>query len=457
MREVRKMEDTICAIATKLGIGAISIIRVSGEEAISKVNPLFQGKDLEQVESHTIHYGYIKKGQDIIDEVLVTVMKAPKTFTREDVVEINCHGGILPTKKVLELLLEQGIRLAEPGEFTKRAFLNGRIDFTQAEAVMELIESKNATAHRLAVSSLRGSTSKLVKAFREQLKMIIASIEVNIDYPEYQDIEEMTVENLSHLLEQLESHLTKIVENSKNTQLLKNGIQTVIVGRPNVGKSSLLNALLEEEKAIVTDIAGTTRDIVEGEIHLGDFTLSIMDTAGIRQTEDVVEKIGVQKSLQYMKEANLVLAVLDGSMPLTQEDKDLLEQFNPNKTIVILNKKDKGLVISKEDLKDFQTVPMSTLEIEGVESLKAQIQNMFAQEKLEENDTEILLNARQVALAEKANQLLKTVEHSLQEGVELDMLSLDLKEILDTLGMITGESYSEEILDTLFENFCVGK
>ena len=224
-----------------------------------------------------------------------------------------------------------------------------------------------------------------------------------------------------------------------------------------MGKSSLLNALLEEEKAIVTDIAGTTRDIVEGEIHLGDFTLSIMDTAGIRQTEDVVEKIGVQKSLQYMKEANLVLAVLDGSMPLTQEDKDLLEQLNPNKTIVILNKKDKGLVISKEDLKDFQTVPMSTLEIEGVEPLKAQIQNMFAQEKLEENDTEILLNARQVALAEKANQLLKTVEHSLQEGVELDMLSLDLKEILDTLGMITGESYSEEILDTLFENFCVGK
>ena len=451
------MSDTICAIATKLGIGAISIIRVSGDDAISKVNQIFQGKDLEQVESHTIHYGYIKKENEIIDEVLVSIMKAPKTFTREDVVEINCHGGILSTKKVLELLLQEGIRLALPGEFTKRAFLNGRIDLTQAESIMDLIESKNETARRLALSSLRGSTKKLVTDFREKLKQIIASIEVNIDYPEYHDIEEMTVENLSKYVKELEENLDKIIQNSKEKQLLKTGIKTVIIGRPNVGKSSILNALLEEEKAIVTDIAGTTRDVVEGEVTLSNLTLLMMDTAGIRKTDDVVEKMGVEKSLRLMNDADLVLAVVDGRGKLEEEDKELFNQLNPQKTIVILNKKDEPQVLKKEDFPSFHVVKTTTKQENGLDELKQEIDTMFHQEQIDENDDAILFNARQVALAEQAKTILKEVTNSISQGVELDMISLDLQEILNTLGMITGDTYQDEILDTLFANFCVGK
>lgn len=450
-------EDTICAVATKLGVGAISIIRVSGNDAIEKVNKIFQGKNLEEVDSHTIHYGYIKNGEEVLDEVLVSVMKAPKTFTREDVVEINCHGGILPTKKVLELLLQSGIRLADPGEFTRRAFLNGRIDLSQAEAVMELIESKNDTARKLALSSLRGSTSYLVKHFREKLKNIIASIEVNIDYPEYQDIEQMTAENLASLLLELKEKLEEIIQNSKNTQQIKEGIQTVIVGRPNVGKSSILNHLLEEEKAIVTSIEGTTRDVVEGEVNLDGLTLLMLDTAGIRKTDDVVEQIGVEKSRQLIEDSTLVLVVLDGSNPLQKEDKEILDAVRGKKTIILINKRDLCCKIDREEIPFEHVVYTDTISLGGLDTLKKEILKLFNLEQLDENNESILLNARQVALAEKAYQLLQTVTHSLESGVELDMISIDLKEILDTLGEITGDVYQDEILDTLFANFCVGK
>ena len=451
------MDDTICAIATKLGVGAISIIRVSGPLAISKVNQIFAGCNLEKEKSHTIHYGFIKDKNEILDEVLVSIMKSPKTFTREDVVEINCHGGILPTKRVLELLLQNGIRLAQPGEFTKRAFLNGRIDLTQAEAIMELIESKNEVARKVSISSLRGSTSKLINEFREKLKMIIASIEVNIDYPEYQDIEEMTEENLKKLLIKLEKHLEKIIENSKNCQLVKNGIQTAIIGRPNVGKSSILNHLLEEEKAIVTSVEGTTRDIVEGEVTMDQLTLKIMDTAGIRQTEDVVEKIGVEKSIQLLQDATLILYVMDCSKELDEEDKTILNNLVDSKTIIVLNKSDQNQVIQKEMLPFSHIVYTTTLEEVGLNSLKDEIIKMFEQGEMDEDDTQLLLNARQVGLAEKAKEQLNSVFEALENGVELDLISIDLKDILDTLGMITGQTYQDEILDTLFENFCVGK
>ncbi len=452
-----EMEDTICAIATKLGVGAISIIRVSGRDAISKVNALFEGKNLEEVESHTIHYGWIKEKEEVLDEILVSVMRAPKTFTREDVVEINCHGGILATKSVLEALLRTGIRMAEPGEFTKRAFLNGRIDLAQAEAVMELIESKNDTAKRLALSALQGSTTNLVKDFREQIKQVIASIEVNIDYPEYEDIEQMTEEKLEKLLEDLQAKLEEIILQSKRKQQLKNGIETAIIGRPNVGKSSLLNHLLEEEKAIVTSIEGTTRDIVEGDVNLDGISLHILDTAGLRETEDVVEKMGVEKSKQILKKAQLVFFLLDGSKSLQEEDKKMFSSLEDEKTILVLNKKDQGIKIKKSDLPFSHVVVTTTKTKDGLDELKQEVKTMFQQDEIQENDAAILFNARQLALASQAQEKLKEAKCALEEGVELDMISLDLQEILETLGEITGENYQDEILDTLFANFCVGK
>ena len=314
-------EDTIAAIATKLGVGAISIIRVSGKDSIRLVNKIFSGKDLEKVDTHTINYGYIKKGNEKIDEVLVSVMKSPKTFTREDVVEINCHGGINSTLAVFSLLQEIGIRVAEKGEFTKRAFLNGRIDLTEAEAIMDLIDSKSDNQRKLAMNSLEGKLKNYIHSFREPLKKLIANIEVNIDYPEYYDIEEVTKKDIEKEVEKLIPKLQKTIEESKSHQIVKSGIKTVIVGRPNVGKSSILNTLINQEKAIVTDIEGTTRDIVEGTVFINGVELSLIDTAGIRNTDNVVEKIGVEKSLELLEEAELVVAVFNINEELTKEDK----------------------------------------------------------------------------------------------------------------------------------------
>ena len=320
------MNDTICAISTALGIGAISIVRVSGKESIYIVNKIFKGKDLNKAKTHTIHYGYIINNEEIIDEVLISIMRAPKTFTREDIVEINCHGGIATTNKVLELLLLNGARQAEPGEFTKRAFLNGRIDLMEAEAVMDLINGKTEEARKVALSQLSGKGSKLISKLREELVNIISNIEVNIDYPEYNDIYEVTLADIKQKIKLFENSLIKIIKEYEDVKILTEGINTVIVGRPNVGKSSILNKLLDTNKAIVTDIPGTTRDIVEGSISFNGILLNIIDTAGIRNTEDVVEKIGVEKSISKIKEADLVLVILNNNEELSKDDIDILEK-----------------------------------------------------------------------------------------------------------------------------------
>ena len=341
------MNDTIVAISTALGVGAISIVRLSGNEAIEIVNNCFKGKDLTNVESHTINYGHIIDNDEVIDEVLVSIMKAPKTYTTEDVVEINCHGGIISTKRILETMLTHGARLAEPGEFTKRAFLNGRIDLVKSEAVMDIIDSKSEEANKLALSQLTGTTSNMIKKFRDKLKQLLASIEVNIDYPEYYDIEVVTKEKIEKELKVMKEDLKKVIKESKNSTLIKEGIKTVIIGRPNVGKSSILNKLLEQEKAIVTDIAGTTRDIVEGEIYLDGILLNIIDTAGIRSTEDIVEKLGVEKSLSMIDDADLVIVVLNNNESLTKEDEEILEKTKDKERIIVINKNDLEKKINK--------------------------------------------------------------------------------------------------------------
>lgn len=449
-------EDTIAAIATKLGVGAISIIRVSGKDAIPLVNKIFIGKDLEKVDTHTINYGYIKKGNEKVDEVLVSVMKAPKTFTREDVVEINCHGGINSTLAVFSLLQEIGIRVAEKGEFTKRAFLNGRIDLTEAEAIMDLIESKSDNQRKLAMNSLEGKLKNYIHSFREPLKKLIANIEVNIDYPEYYDIEEVTKKDIEKEVEKLIPKLQKTIEESKSHQIVKSGIKTVIVGRPNVGKSSILNTLINQEKAIVTDIEGTTRDIVEGTVFINGVELSLIDTAGIRNTDNVVEKIGVEKSLELLEDADLVLAVFNINEELTKEDKELIAKLNKDKTIIVLNKDDLANKINKSNFDFSHIVSTNTNSLEGLDSLKKEIIKMFSLDMLEETDT-FLANNRQLTCANKALETLLKIRENIKGDLPLELIEIDLQEVLNELGTITGEVYDEELLDTLFENFCVGK
>ena len=451
------MNDTIAAISTALGVGAISIIRLSGPEAISIANSCFKGKDLSKVESHTINYGHIIDQGEVIDEVLVSIMKAPKTYTTEDVVEINCHGGIISTKRILETVLMHGARLAEPGEFTKRAFLNGRIDLVKSEAVMDIIDSKSEEANKLAVSQLSGSTSNMIKKFRDSLKQLLASIEVNIDYPEYHDIEVVTKEKIQTELISMKKELEDIIKSSKNSTLIKEGIKTVIIGRPNVGKSSILNKLIEQDKAIVTDIAGTTRDIVEGQVYLEGILLNIIDTAGIRKTEDIVEKIGVEKSLSMIDEADLVIVVLNNNEELTSEDKEILEKTKNKERIIVINKNDleKKINISKSSLDN--VVETNTNTVEGIKELKNKIIDLFQLESIKSKDYTYLTNARQISLAKKAYQSLKEAEEGLHNSLPIDMIEIDLKDTFDYLGEIIGETYSEEILDHLFANFCVGK
>lgn len=451
------MNDTIVAISTALGVGAISIVRLSGTEAIEIVNNCFKGKDLTKVKSHTINYGHIVDQDEIIDEVLVSIMKEPRTYTAEDVVEINCHGGIISTKRILETMLTHGARLAEPGEFTKRAFLNGRIDLVKSEAVMDIIDSKSEEANKLALSQLSGSTSNMIKRFREKLKQLLASIEVNIDYPEYYDIEVVTKEQISKAISEMKKELEKVIKESKNSTLIKEGIKTVIVGRPNVGKSSILNKLLEQEKAIVTDIAGTTRDIVEGEIYLDGILLNIIDTAGIRSTDDIVEKIGVEKSLSMIDDADLVIVVLNNNEKLTKEDEEILDKTKDKQRIIVINKNDleKKLDISKSNLKNI--VETNANRVEGIKALKEKIIELFQLETIKSKDYTYLTNARQISLAKQAYQSLIEAESGINNDLPIDMVEIDLKNTFDYLGEIIGETYSEEILDHLFANFCVGK
>ena len=450
------MNDTIVAISTTMGVGAISIIRLSGREAISMVNKSFKGKNLEEVATHTINYGHIYDNDELIDEVLVSVMKGPRSFTAEDVVEINCHGGIITTNRILETMLNNGARLAEPGEFTKRAFLNGRIDLVKSEAVMDLIESKSDEARKVALSQLGGKTSNLITTFRNTLKQLLSSIEVNIDYPEYYDIEVMTIEKIKEQVSKMKVELEKLVKESENTTIIRDGIKTVIIGKPNVGKSSILNKLLEKDKAIVTDIAGTTRDIVEGEIYLDGVLLNIIDTAGIRTTDDVVEKIGVEKSLSMIDEADLVIVVLNSNEELSEEDKEILEKTKDKTRIIVLNKNDleRKLVIPTY-LKN--VVETNTNDYEGITTLKEKIKELFNLEQIATKDYTYLTNSRQISLAKQAYKNLLDAEQAIEDDQPVDMIEIDLKDCFDTLGEIIGATYSEEIIDNLFENFCVGK
>jgi len=452
------MNDTIAVISTTLGVGAISIVRVTGNEAINIVNKVFKGKDLTRVDSHTINYGYILNNDEIIDEVLVSIMKAPKTFTKEDVVEINCHGGIATTNKILEILLNNGCRLAEPGEFTKRAFLNGRIDLTQAESVMDLIESKSDEKRKLAIKGLNGNVSNMIKNLRQEiLEKLLAPIEVNIDYPEYEDIEVMTNKKILPNVIEIKDKLNKIIIESENGKIINNGIKTIIIGKPNVGKSSILNKLLDEEKAIVTDIEGTTRDTVEGNITINGVFLNLIDTAGIRDAKDIVEKIGVEKSISLIKEADLVIIVLNNNEELTEEDKKILDYAKDKQVIVVINKNDLDKKINEKDINYSNIIYTNTKDIDGIDSLKNKIVELFNLEKLTQNDNSFLTNVRQISLAKEAYQILEEVEKGIKDDIPVDMVEIDIKRSWEKLGEIIGETYTEELIDQLFSQFCLGK
>ena len=451
------MNDTIAAISTTLGVGAISIIRVSGSNAISAVNKLFKGKDLTKVDTHTIHHGYIVDKEEIIDEVLVSVMKSPKTFTTEDIVEVNCHGGIATTNKVLELILNQDVRFAEAGEFTKRAFLNGRIDLVEAESVMNLISSKNESNRKVAIQGVSGYVSKIIRNLRQEILELLASIEVNIDYPEYEDAEVMTNSKIAPKIKEIKEKLKKIINESENGKILSTGIKTIIVGRPNVGKSSILNRLLDEEKAIVTDIEGTTRDTVEGSITLNGVSLNIIDTAGIREAKDLVEKIGVEKSLSLIEEADLIILVLNNNEKLTDEDYKILDACKNKKTIIVINKNDLDRKVEINKIPYKNIIYTNTIDLNGIEALKEKIIELFNLNELEQKDYACLNNIRQISLAKEAYSILEEVEQGIQEEIPIDMIEIDIKRSWEKLGEIIGETYTEELIDQLFSQFCLGK
>lgn len=453
------MNDTICAIATSQGVGAIAIIRVSGEDSIKIVNKIFKGKDLEKTESHTINYGHITDGDKIIDEVLVSVMKAPKTFTAEDTVEINTHGGISPTNKVLELLLENGCRLAEPGEFTKRAFLNGRIDLLEAEAVMDMINSKTDAQRQMAINQIAGKVSDLINSLRSDMVQIISNINVNIDYPEYDDVDIITNEILIPKITSLKVRIEKILKESENGKIIKEGIKTSIVGRPNVGKSSLLNALLEEDKAIVTDIAGTTRDIVEGQITINGILLNMIDTAGIRKTEDKIEAIGVEKSFKMIDDSELVLLMLNNNENLSNDIKEIIEKIKEKHYIAIINKIDLESKLNREELGIplDKIVEISVKENKGIDDLKEKIVKMFNIDELETKDPTYLNNSRSISILKRCLKSINDIEYGLKNNMPIDMIELDIKNIWEELGTINGTTYEEELLDEMFQRFCLGK
>ena len=450
------MNDTIASISTALGIGAISIIRVSGNDALNIVNKIFKGHDLTKVDSHTIHYGHIIENEKIIDEVLVSVMKSPKTYTLEDIVEINCHGGIATTNKVLELLLTNGARLAEPGEFTKRAFLNGRIDLVEADGIMNLINSKNEKTRTMSINQLSGKVSNMIKDLRSKLVQIISNIEVNIDYPEYEDIEVLTNEKILPDILSFKENLKQIIKESEDGKLLNEGIKVGIIGKPNVGKSSLLNALLEEEKAIVTDIEGTTRDIVEGSIVLQGLTLNIIDTAGIRETDNIVEKIGVDKSINIIDKADLIIFMLNNNELLSNEELELLEKIKTKPHIIVVN---------KIDLENKLTIPNNNSNIIkisikdniGIEDLKEEIKRIYNLEEIETKDLTYLSNARSISLLKQSLSKIEEAINNINNESPIDIVEMDIKNAWELLGEIIGETYTEELIDELFSRFCLGK
>lgn len=441
-------DSTIAVISTALSQGAISIVRVSGDQAIEIVQKIFS-RDIRHVPSHTIHYGYIlDDDKEVVDEVLVSVFRGPKTYTTEDIVEINCHGGVYITRKILSLVLSHGATMAKPGEFTQRAFYHGRIDLSQAEAVEDMIEASNDTASHMAIQGIQGSVKKLLEPLIEDILNIIAQIEVNIDYPEYEDVEQLTTEELLPMTKQWLTKLDKILSRAQCGQLAKKGIDTVLIGRPNVGKSSLLNALLEEDKAIVTDIAGTTRDLVEGQIHIGPAQFNLIDTAGLRKSSDAIEQIGIEKTQEKLAQAQLVLLILDGSQPLTKEDEDLLEQTKDKNRLIIYNKKD----VKSEKHPDGIWISAQNKEIDALlEAMK----DLYQQDVLTEQP--LLSNERQIGLLNQAKQDMLQAKEAMEQGVEPDLVEIDIQGAHDHLKEILGEVHREDLLDTLFSKFCLGK
>ncbi|MFW3364017.1 tRNA uridine-5-carboxymethylaminomethyl(34) synthesis GTPase MnmE [Aerococcus viridans] len=457
--------DTIAAISSAPGEGAIGIVRLSGDDALAIADKVYNlgQKKLSTQDSHTIHYGHIvdpKDGQEI-DEVMVSVMREPKTFTREDIVEINTHGGIVATNRVLELVLREGATLAEPGEFTKRAFINGRIDLTQAEAVMDLIRAKTDRSMDLAVKQLDGKLSNLIENLRQDILNTLAQVEVNIDYPEYDDVEEMTLKLLGEKTTIIKDRIDGLLSTAKQGKILRDGISTAIVGRPNVGKSSLLNALLREEKAIVTNIEGTTRDTVEEYINIRGVPLKLVDTAGIRDTEDVVERIGVERSKKALMEAELVLLLLNQSEALTAGDRELLALTQDHKRIIIMNKIDLPNQLLKESLLEWveedEIIATSMMTQEGIDALEEKIADYFFSGQSGEKDATYVSNARHIDLLQKASQSLDEVKNGIDMGMPVDLIQIDFTRAWEILGEIIGENAPDELLTQLFSQFCLGK
>ena len=454
--------DTIAAISTGMTSSGIGIVRISGPDAVEIADKIYDsrnGKKLADMPTHTIHYGYIRDGEEFLDEVLVMLMRGPRSFTAEDTVEINCHGGVYAMNRILELVTRKGARLAEPGEFTKRAFLNGRIDLSQAEAVIDVINAKNEYALKSSVSQLKGSVLKAVREIREKIIYHIAYIESALDDPEHISLDGYP-EQLEEQTEQWIEKITSLIASAENGKRMKEGIRTVIVGKPNAGKSSLLNVLLGEERAIVTDIAGTTRDVLEEQMSLSGISLNIIDTAGIRETEDVVEKIGVKKAKTYAKDADLVIYVVDSSTQLDENDEEIMELIRDRKAIVLLNKMDLDPVTTEEMIRerlDKPVIPISAKEEQGIDRLEQTVKDMFYDGNLSFNDQIYITNMRQKAALSEALESLKQVMASIQNQMPEDFFSIDMMNAYEELGSITGESVGEDLVNEIFSKFCMGK
>lgn len=456
--------DTITSISTPMGEGAIGIVRLSGPQAIEIGDIIYKGKKkLSEVETHTINYGHIidPETNETVEEVMVSVLRAPKTFTREDIIEINCHGGILTINRILELTMTYGARMAEPGEYTKRAFLNGRIDLSQAEAVMDFIRSKTDRASKVAMNQIEGRLSDLIKKQRQSILEILAQVEVNIDYPEYDDVEDATTDFLLEQSKRIKEEINQLLETGAQGKIMREGLSTVIVGRPNVGKSSMLNNLIQDNKAIVTEVAGTTRDVLEEYVNVRGVPLRLVDTAGIRDTEDIVEKIGVERSRKALSEADLILFVLNNNEPLTEDDQTLFEVIKNEDVIVIINKTDleQRLDVSelREMIGDMPLIQTSMLKQEGIDELEIQIKDLFFGGEVQNQDMTYVSNSRHISLLKQARQSIQDAIDAAESGIPMDMVQIDLTRTWEILGEIIGESASDELIDQLFSQFCLGK
>lgn len=450
------MEDTIAAVATTIGESSINVIRISGKDSINVANKIFS-KDISNVSSHTVHYGFMMENDEKIDEVFLSVFRAPKSFTTEDIVEISVHGGSASVNKVMELVLSNGARLAEPGEFLKRAFLNGRIDLTQAEAVGDLINAQTESSRKMALKGVDKTIFGEINELKEKVLALIANIEVNIDYPEYEDAVVVTKEMINDTNEFIREKVGKLLKNSKKGLLIKNGLKIVIVGKPNVGKSSILNSLLNENKAIVTDIKGTTRDIVEGTLMIDGVKIDILDTAGIRETNDVVEAIGVKRSVDAIDEADLVLFVIDSEDGFDKEDKEVLDKIKDKEILVVYNKNDKIKDYKVDELSSYNSINISTFDSNMIEKLKDKISSIFDLKSIAESNYTYISNARQIALLNKSLSIVDEIENAVNNDLEVDMIEIDVKRLWETLGEITGEVGSDDLLNEIFSKFCLGK